>query len=176
MNLRRISVAALCILIALAAVDFAWYRHAFHENRSAFGFGDAPAFDTGVVPMANILAMGIYLVAARKVRAIPYLIGFEVAGLVAIVAFIGLGWTWPDGVRLWLRPIYQVWSSWSSDRLPNWYIFVGDTICFLPMQLLLASAGALLARLLLGRPGRSARSIARVNPLDRGRPETTAER
>jgi hypothetical protein len=156
MELRRISLASLCILVALAALDFAWYRHAFHEHRSAFGFGRAPAFDTGVVPMANVLAIGIYLVAARKIRAVPYLVGFEVGGLVAIIAFIALGWTWPDGVRLWLRPIYTVWSAWSSGPLPHWYMFIGDMLCLLPVQLLLALGGALLTRLLIGRRGRRA--------------------
>jgi hypothetical protein len=156
MELRRISMASLCILIAMVAGDCAWYRRAFHDHRSAFGFSKAPAFDTGVIPMANILAIGIYLVAARKVRSGPYLIGFEVAGLVAIVAFMALGWTWPDGVRLWLRPIYTVWSLWSSGPLPHIYMFVGDTACLLPVQLLLASGGSLLARLFSARRVRAA--------------------
>ena len=65
MELRRISMASVCILIAMVAFDCAWYRRAFREHRSAFGFSKAPAFDTGVIPMANILAIGIYLVAAQ---------------------------------------------------------------------------------------------------------------
>jgi hypothetical protein len=155
---RRISIASICILIALVAVDCAWYRRAFHEHRSAFGFSKAPAsaFDTGVIPMSNILAIGIYKVAARKVRAGPFLVGFEVAGLVAIVAFMALGWTWPDGLRLWLRPMFWVWSSWSSGEKPDIYILIGNMACFLPVQLLLASSGGLLARVLFARPGRNA--------------------
>jgi hypothetical protein len=158
LSLRRISVASLCVLIALLAVDCAWYRRAFLEHRSAFGFGDAPAFDTGVIPMSNILAIGIYLAATRKVRAGPFLIGFEVAGLVAIVSFIALAWTWPDGVRLWLRPIYTVWSRWSSGPLPDIYILIGDTACFLPLQVLFAAGGGLLARVFWARSGRTAPS------------------
>ena len=71
LKLRQISIASICILIALIAVDYAWYRRAFHEHRSAFGFSKAPAFDTGVIPMSNILTIGIYLVATRRVRAGP---------------------------------------------------------------------------------------------------------
>ena len=49
-----------------------WYRRAFHEHQSAFGFGDAPAFDSGVIPMANILVIGMYVaVRARSVR-VPF--------------------------------------------------------------------------------------------------------
>jgi hypothetical protein len=147
---RRISIQSLCLLVALLAVDSAWYRRAFHEHRSAFGFGNAPAFDTGVIPMANILVIGMYLVVARKVRAGPFLIGFEIVGLFAIGAFIAMGWTWPDGVRHWVHPIYPVWSSFSSGPLPHIYMLVGDMACILPVQVLLATGGGLLARLFLG--------------------------
>jgi hypothetical protein len=79
----------------------------------------------------------------------------SLAGLVAIVAFVALGWIWPDGVRLWLSPIYRVWPFWSAGPLPHIYMFVGDMACFLPVQLLLASCGGLLARFWLGRRGRT---------------------
>ena len=151
MATRQLSIASLCLLVALLAVDSAWYRRAFHEHRSAFGFGNAPAFDSGVIPMANILVIGMYMVAVRKARPGPFLIGFEIGGFVAIAAFIALAWTWPDGIRLWVRPIYKVWSFASSERLPQIYMFAGDTACFLPVQLLLASLGGLLARLSVGQ-------------------------
>jgi hypothetical protein len=147
---RRISIESVCLLIALLAVDSAWYQRAFHEHRSAFGFGNAPAFDTGVIPMANILVIGMYLVAARKVRAGPFLIGFEIAGLFAIAAYIAMGWAWPDGVRHWVRPIYMVWSFFSSGPLPHIYMLVGDMACILPVQVLLAIGGGLLARVFSG--------------------------
>ena len=151
MATRQLSIASLCLLVALLAVDSAWYRRAFQEHRSAFGFGNAPAFDSGVIPMANILVIGMYTVAVRKRRPSPFLIGFEIGGLVAIAAFIALAWTWPDGIRLWVRPIYTVWSFASSGRLPQIYMFAGDTACFLPVQVLLASLAGLLARQLAGR-------------------------
>jgi hypothetical protein len=103
---RQLSIASLCLLVALLAVDSAWYRRAFHEHTSAFGFGNAPAFDSGVIPMANILVIGMYRVAVRKAHPSPFLIGFEIGGLVAIAAFIALAWPWPDGLRLRVRPIY----------------------------------------------------------------------
>ena len=156
MKRPRISVAFLCVLIALAAVDCAWYRSSFEEHRSAFGFGDAPAFDTGVVPMANILAIGLYLAARRRFRVAPFLLGFLVAGLLAIVTFVALAWRWPDGVRVWLGPIYTVWAYWSTRTCPEAYLFVADTVCFLPLQLLFASAGGLLACLIFGRSRRTA--------------------
>ena len=59
-------------------------------------------------------------------------------------------------MRLWLRPLYGVWSSWSSGPMPYIYMLIGDMACFLPVQLLLASGGGLLARVLLARPGRTA--------------------
>ena len=96
--------------------------------------------------MANILVIGMYMVAMRKARPGPFLIGFEIGGLVAIAAFIALAWTWPDGIRLWVRPIYWVWSSFSSGHMPQIYMFAADTACFLPVQLLLASLTGLLAR------------------------------
>lgn len=95
--------------------------------------------------MANILIIGIYIAVSRKVRPGPFLIGFEIGGLLAIAAFIALAWTWPDGIRLWVRPIYKVWSFASSGPLPQIYMFAGDTACFLPVQLLLASLTGLLA-------------------------------
>jgi hypothetical protein len=159
-RLPRISIASLCGLIALVALDCAWYRHTFLGSHSTFGFGKAPAFDTGVTPMANVLSLGVYLLVARESRPSPWLIGFEIGGLVAVVAFLVLGWTWPDGVRLWLRPIYIVWYYWSSGPMPRAYLYAADTVCFLPVELLIASGGGLLARLLLNRQGGLLRRIS----------------
>jgi hypothetical protein len=145
MEKRQLSIPSLCLVVAMFAVDSAWYRRAFHEHRSAFGFGNAPAFDSGAIPMANILVIGLYIAAVRKVRPGPFLIGFEIGGLAAIGAFIALAWVWPDGIRLWVHPIYWVWSSSSSRRMPQIYMFAADTACFLPVQLLVASLGGLLA-------------------------------
>ena len=47
MATRQLWLPSLCLLVALLAIDSAWYRRAFHEHRSAFGFGNAPAFDKG---------------------------------------------------------------------------------------------------------------------------------
>ncbi len=145
MRFPQVSIASLFGFIALIAVDCAWYRANYINGQSVFQFGDAPAFDTGVVPIANVAAIGLYMIVVTKGRARPWLIGFVLGAIASLVAFLFLGWGWPDGVRLWLRPIYMVWRCWSSDLMPKSYLYLADTACFLSVQLLIATIAGFMA-------------------------------
>lgn len=139
MRLPQFSIALLGILVALVAADSAWYQFNYQNQSSAFGFSEAPAFDTGVLPIANVTTIAVYFMLTRNGRLRTWLTGFVVGALANIVAFLLLGCFWPDGVRLWLRPIYPVWDAWSTDTPPKSYLYIADTVCFLPVQLFIAT-------------------------------------
>ncbi len=149
MKRRGFSVSDLGLMVILVALVLGWLRHATRSPQSLFGFGHAPAFDTGVVPMAGIVSFGIYRIARRRGRSGRWLLGFVVGGLASIAGFVVLGWTNPDAVRFWLRPIYWV-QPWVNRVFPiNGYLYYADTACFLPVQLAIALAGALIARYMI---------------------------
>ncbi len=50
---RRASIATLCLVVAIVAVDLAWWR-CVGGGRSFLGFR-GPALDFGALPMANFL-------------------------------------------------------------------------------------------------------------------------
>ncbi len=66
MRFPQVSIASLFGFIALIAVDCAWYRANYINGQSVFQFGDAPAFDTGVVPIANVAAIGLYMIVVTR--------------------------------------------------------------------------------------------------------------
>jgi hypothetical protein len=145
MRFPRLSISSLCGLVALAAADCGSYRQNHLQGRSLFGFGNAPAFDTGVDPIANVVVIALAVIVARRARLSLWLAGFAIGGFAVIVAFLIWGWVWPDGVRYWLRPIHVVWRSWSSGPMPASYLYLADTVCFFTAQLLVALCSGLLA-------------------------------
>ena len=163
MQAPRISIASLFVLTAIVALDCTWYRYSYVGSKSIFGFGIAPAFDTGG-PADGERGRHVVLPAPRG-QAAGRPLGDRFRGSAAwqsIVAFLVLGWTWPDGVRLWLRPIYPAWKYRSSAPMTSAYLYLADIACFLPVQVFLATIGGSLMLAISRRSRRIGPSRAEV--------------
>src|SRR4051794_28512216 len=118
MRLPRVSVAMLCILVMVFAVDCAWLRHLFITGKSLLLF-DAFGFDLGVLPMVNILAYGLYRVLLRRGQVPHSLLGFEVGGLVAILTYMVCSWVSPDTVRAFVDLVDPIWRLYKPSHPPE---------------------------------------------------------
>jgi hypothetical protein len=147
MKRRRSSILTLAVAAAVVALDCSWARNTYLGGPSTFGFGNAPAFDMGVLPMANVLAF-VLLASPRRGRCFW---GFMAGGVISILIPLFMGWYTPDAVRYWLHPIYvfrrTVWpSGWRYD------LFAADAVYFMPQQVLLAFLSGLAAARTASRP------------------------
>ena len=52
--------------------------------------------------MANALGFGLYGILIRNGKTRTFLIGFELAGLVTVLAYLAIVWTFPSQVGGWL--------------------------------------------------------------------------
>ncbi len=115
------------------------------HGRSIFAFA-AQGFDLGVLPMANVLAIGIYAMLSRRKEPHPFLWGFEVWGLGAILAYMAWCWASPRTVFILIMPLYRVWTLWKplSPSDPS-LLIVGAIALTLP-ELIVATLGGLITR------------------------------
>src|SRR5262245_51651350 len=126
------------------SVDCTWLRYIL-LGRSFFGF-QAYGFDFGVLPMANILAWGLYRILRLRGQVPRSLLGFEVGGLIATLTYMVCSWVSPNAMRTFVGPVYQFWRLWKPGRLPD-IIEALLAMAYLTLpQLLIALAGSLLTR------------------------------
>ena len=109
----RVAIATLIVLIVILATDCALLR-------SPFGGNDAAMLRLCAIPMANILAFGLYLsiVRSRRGEKAPFLFGFEVSGWAALAAFLYGCEAFPASLSMGLSPIYFTVHSLCMDNLP----------------------------------------------------------
>jgi hypothetical protein len=91
MRLPRFGIASMMALVVIAALDCAAYRacyYTFWTNHAAWA-NQLDVLFIGAVPMSNVLIVGLLLALRRRGNR-PFLLGFEVFGLVAWVAYIAL--------------------------------------------------------------------------------------
>ena len=88
----------LTAFVALAAADLVWLRGFAHEERSFFGLAIA-ALDDGIVPTANLLALGAYRLYRNGSRPHPFTNGFAVGGFLILLAYIAAAVFWPEGIQ-----------------------------------------------------------------------------
>ena len=112
----RVAIATLIVLIVLLAADCALLR-------SPFGGNDAVMLRLCTIPMANILAFGLYryFVRSRRGEKDPFLFGFEVSGWAALAAFLYGCEAFPESLRMGLSPIFLqftacAWTTCLSRR------------------------------------------------------------
>src|SRR5262249_25468409 len=139
----RFTIASLAFVVVLLALDFAWMALLLPiRGFSLFGFA-AQGFDVGVLPMANLLALGLYLGLSRRERPHPFLVGFELCGLGAVLAY--MAWCWADPGTL-ANPIISLNRAgwlWKPLSPTDPYLFVVAAISFTVPQLLVAVLGGL---------------------------------
>jgi hypothetical protein len=149
--LPRYTIATLAVVVALAAFNIAWLKTTT-SGQSAFGFR-RDGFDFGVLPMANILAVGLYIVISRRGPARRFLVGFECLGAAALLGYFGCSRLWPDAVRdtasVFFDPVWSALFSWVPQGTPFPYAILYWAMVaatFTAPQLLLAVAGGFLTQ------------------------------
>jgi hypothetical protein len=107
-KLPRLSIAKLMVIMLVIAVDCALVRQIYislyyrtdHETQEFFEVG-------GVLIMANILMVGLYRLVSRRGEQKPFLAGFEIAGFMALVAFVAWNRVLPKQVEGLITPAAQ---------------------------------------------------------------------
>ena len=109
----RVAIATLIVLIVLLAADCALLR-------SPFGGNDAAMLRLCTLPMANVLAFGLYLsvIRSRRGEKDPFLFGFEVFGGAALAAFLYGCEAFPASLSMGLSSIYFTVHGLCMDNLP----------------------------------------------------------
>ena len=163
MKLAGLRIIRLHAAIVLIAADFAWL-HNLHTGRGSLlglGSGEAGISDLGVLAMLNILGLGLLITRDRRR---PYLIGFEVAGVSAIVVYVACYWLFPrafayDSVLMGIQRIHDTFMShlpvwrptFDRNRLYPAYILVPLTLIYtvvlaLPLLVVAVCGGFVLRR------------------------------
>ncbi len=79
----RVTLATISLLIAVLAVDFALIRQVVAYDVSVW-----TTIGIGFLPMANALVLGLPRTLGSRGRRGPFLVGFEVAGWLATIAYL----------------------------------------------------------------------------------------
>jgi hypothetical protein len=158
----RFTIATLAFVVVLLALDFAWMR-LLHpaRGRSIFAFA-AQGFDLGVLPMANVLAFGLYSMLSRREEPHPFLVGFEVGGLGAILTYMVWCWAAPRTVIILIMPLYLAWTLWKPLAPSDPSLLVVGAVSFTLPELLIAMVCGLITRHFVRR--RDIDLIARPEP------------
>jgi hypothetical protein len=103
--------------------------------------------------MLNALAIGLYLIVSHRGRSAPFLVGFEICGLMTTLVY--MAWVWRAPTSVWetlgSKPVLYLWHFWSRGRITlEGLLLLGPVVLSTP-QLLIASLGGLLTRLAVRR-------------------------
>ncbi len=128
----------------ILAADLAWLGLAVTRGHSIFGF-DARGFDALILPMATILVFGPHVLPSLRGRTWRFILAFEFAGFLVVLASAICGWTAPNTVRMLIRPVSVFWGFWSERHPPDFYLILATTIWVTSFQFLLAFATGWLA-------------------------------
>jgi hypothetical protein len=109
----RVAIATLIVLIVHLAADCALLR-------SPFGGNDAAMLRLCTLPMANVLAFGLYLsvIRSRRGEKDPFLFGFEVFGGAALAAFLYGCEAFPASLSMAFSPVFFPVHALCMDNLP----------------------------------------------------------
>ena len=161
MRLPRFRITWFMVFVAVAALNFsairAWSHlrigHGIGANGRSFTWINNTYDDLlfGSLPMVNVLLLGL-LLGQRRLASLPFLLGFEAFGVVALGLFVALAFFYTEEFVhpyvLWflrLRPIQRFAANFSPVvRLPIVYSIV-MLLVGLP-QLAFALMGGLLFR------------------------------
>jgi hypothetical protein len=110
----RFTIASLIVAVAVVALDIVWLKSLMTTHRSVFGFA-VEGLDMGLFLMANVLPFGLYAMLSRRGEGRRYLVGFEVGGLAATLAYAGWAWLAPGALDKTAHFIFD----------PVWYLLFG---------------------------------------------------
>lgn len=150
MRMPRLSIAKLMIVVMTIAINCGIYRQVT-STRSFQDFIEA----VGVFLMSNILLVGLYRLTFYRGERKPFLLGFEVSGLVAMLAFVAWNRLLPKQASQLIEPILMKAVMFIMENLIN--PVVAALIVGLPM-LLIALIGGLLA-LVIAKPQKAASAV-----------------
>ena len=153
----RLSIRTMIVLVLVIAADCAVLRYVLGGavERPGIEFGIL-----GVLPMVNVLALGLYRISHRG-DGLPFLIGFEAFGLLAVSIFAGCFIITPvDWLTGLDRAIFGFFMGFEPYRALRTHadsslsarssvVAIGLTsiaALFTPPQLLIALAGGFLFR------------------------------
>ncbi len=115
----RFTIASLLVAVAVVALDIVWLKSLMTTQRSIFGFA-AQGMDMGLFLMANVLPFGLYPMLSRRGEARRFLIGFEVGGLAAALAYACCAWNAPDALdraaHFILDPVWNLLFGWVGNK------------------------------------------------------------
>jgi hypothetical protein len=146
----RFRLDTLCILVLMAALNLGWYREFVRHGYaypSVFGFSDR-GFDVAVLPMVTALVIGLYYIVFRRGHPSAFLLGFEVCGLVATLAFMVWFWAAPFSVTGTLinGPFPWLVRAFRWGRISSHVFLLACSIIDTSPQLLAALLGGWLAQ------------------------------
>ena len=150
---RGVSIGTLCAVVAVAAVDFAWWRYllprarpgSFHESMMGFR---GPAFDAAMMPMVSVLVIGLVHVLVRRGEVSRGFVGFLVGGFVGLALYIAHSYAclaFP-AIRVdtsW-KPVHALMETLFGNEGQLRFFFV-IMLCLVPPQFLPAAIGAIIA-------------------------------
>jgi hypothetical protein len=115
----RFSIASLTVAVAVVALDIVWLKSLLVTQRSIFGFA-IEGMDMGLFLMASVLPFGIYPMLTRGGEERRFLVGFEVGGLAAALAYAVCAWLAPDALdrtaHFILDPIWNLLFGWVGNK------------------------------------------------------------
>jgi hypothetical protein len=139
----RIRIAWIMVAVAIAALDFGVMREVV-GSRSARNI----LLLLGILPMANVLSVGM-LINQRRPGNRPFLLGFEVFGVMALILYIALAYYFDHAVETtYLRPLIDLLRKTVGQDRPDVFIsilYVGSMLMLGCPQLVFALIGGLLS-------------------------------
>jgi len=143
---RRVSIATLCVVVAVVAADCAWWRHITVEPGSLLGFR-GPALDMGALPMASALIIGLAHVRSGQGRISRTTVGLLIGGCAGLILYLAYNYAlfylpqWM--VMASMRPIYYVQELGPARAIP-YYLYLADAVYYTAIECLVALPVALI--------------------------------
>jgi hypothetical protein len=159
MKLPQVSIAFAMVCVTLAGVDLAAFRYIYSPTN-----GDSSHYLVmSVVPMVNVTAiLGFHLISLRRLRDQPFLLGFLLVGLAAMLGHIACHQIYPDAMFDLYSVPFGSFQKFCNDHLPwnhairpdgtgYWRYYALLSLCYCWPQFLLAGLGGAIAKVTLPR-------------------------
>jgi len=142
----RLSIVSVMAVVIVVAIDCLALRAIDSRNGLA---GALHGIALGSLPMVNLLAVGLTLILQERRKSRPFLVGFEVFGMLALLLFIAGARVFPDAINSGLISVADTFAD-TSARLGLDYASTDigslvEEVCLVPVLLLLPQLSFALA-------------------------------